>query len=210
MVAPDSSPPELSGLFSLVGAWRGAYELILEPGRPNPPTHTSAEVEGIADGKLVTLYYDWSLEEPAYDEGEQDGMLLIGVNPMARSTEYRGTPMTRPGQLPPVELPPLTWMTSTQEAVPDEIVEIAWCDSFHMDSRIMQLRGVFTTDGGFSAHGEYTAPDGVPWGWHIDVAVDGPDAFTLAMYNVTPDGEEQLAVRAVYERDDPVDVAPDA
>lgn len=168
----------LDSLASLTGAWAGDYTLILEPGAPRPPTFTSADVDVIAGGKLVAVFYDWEVSELT-DEAEfttEDGVLLIGVTP--------------------------AWArASGQGEEPSAGVEVAWCDSWHMDTRIMQLQGEFNAGGGFSARGGYDLPDGARWGWRIELLLDGHDAFTLQMYNVSPEGDEFLGVRAVYRRD---------
>ena len=199
-------PSPLGALFGLVGAWHGTNTLWVEPGEEGRESLATAGVDTIAAGKMLALSYDWDYrdlggpigdpDEPADmpDADVQDGMLLIGVRP----------PAVREPWLASQETPP---SVNEDEFAPNTTatVEVAWCDSWHTDTRIMSLTGEFTSDGGFSALGEYVLPDGIAWGWHIELIVGGPDSFTIEMYNVTPGGSEYLAVRTVYERLEPDD-----
>jgi hypothetical protein len=47
-----------------------------------------------------------------------------------------------------------------------------------------------------AATGRYAAPPGPDWGWRIELVGEGPDVLVLRMLNITPDGEEALAVEA--------------
>ena len=55
-------------------------------------------------------------------------------------------------------------------------------------------------EGLVSVHGTYGAGEGPDWGWRITVEADGPDAFVMRMFNITPDGEEAPAVEATFTR----------
>ena len=74
-----------------------------------------------------------------------------------------------------------------------------WIDSWHLQNIIMHLVGLPSDDGGFSVTGRYSSPPGPDWGWRITIAPQ-KESFTLRMYNITPDGEEALAVKAIYTR----------
>jgi hypothetical protein len=74
-----------------------------------------------------------------------------------------------------------------------------WIDSWHMGDVVMALRGTTATDGSVSVRGSYAAPPGPDWGWRIDV-VPAPDRLRMVMYNISPDGHEELAVEATYTR----------
>ena len=83
-----------------------------------------------------------------------------------------------------------------------EGVHMAWCDSFHLDAKIMDLVG----DGSgefITATGSYRLPDSEPWGWRIELEPRGADALQLRMYNILPEsmgGLEALAVQTDYTR----------
>ena len=75
----------------------------------------------------------------------------------------------------------------------------SWIDSWHNGHNEMQLGG--PADGEkLDFRGVYSVPDQPPWGWRIVIAPDGEDAWALSMFNVTPDGEEMLAVELDYRR----------
>lgn len=74
----------------------------------------------------------------------------------------------------------------------------AWIDSWHMQDKMMQCAGTVQPDGTVSVIGHYTAPPGPDWGWRITLQPDSNEQFRLIMHNITPDGEEMLAVEAVF------------
>lgn len=81
-------------------------------------------------------------------------------------------------------------------------VTAVWADSWHMGHDAMACRGGVDASGRLTLRGSYPAPPGPDWGWRIDLAVsrDGPPTLTLVMFNVTPDGQEDLAVEATLAR----------
>jgi len=83
-----------------------------------------------------------------------------------------------------------------------EGVTIVWADTWHMGDALMVCRGQVDPGGTVAVRGSYAAPPGPDWGWRIEIAPAGDDAFQIDMYNVTPDGQEALAVRATYERNE--------
>ena len=52
-----------------------------------------------------------------------------------------------------------------------------------------------------SVKGHYAAPPGPDWGWRITVQLESAEQFRLIMHNITPDGEEMVAVEAVFSRE---------
>ena len=64
----------------------------------------------------------------------------------------------------------------------------------------MALRGTAETDGSITVHGTYAAPPGPDWGWRIDLLPGNGSALRMVMYNITPDGQEVVAVEADYTR----------
>ena len=74
-----------------------------------------------------------------------------------------------------------------------------WADTWHMADKVMACRGRAEPGGALSLRGSYAAPPGPDWGWRtVITASDG--ALRVVMYNVTPDGQEDLAVEAEYRR----------
>jgi hypothetical protein len=82
-----------------------------------------------------------------------------------------------------------------------EKLTAAWVDSWHMQDTMMQCTGTLSSDGIVSVVGHYAAPPGPDWGWRIALQSDSTDQFRLIMYNITPDGEEMLAVEAAFLRE---------
>jgi hypothetical protein len=79
-------------------------------------------------------------------------------------------------------------------------VSVMWLDTWHNSNRMMICSGTATPDGGIDVVGTYPTGEGSPdWGWRtrLDVAAD---TWTMTMFNVSPEGQEDLAVRAVYRR----------
>ncbi len=74
-----------------------------------------------------------------------------------------------------------------------------WVDSWHLGDRMMICRGGVRPSGAIDLRGSYPAPPGPDWGWRIELDPDPDGTLSLLMYNVTPEGQEQLAVAAEYE-----------
>jgi len=80
------------------------------------------------------------------------------------------------------------------------VATVAWIDGWHNDARIMVSAGVLLDNGGVDVRGSYPdKPEYAGWGWRtmLEPTADG---WTMTMFNVTPAGEETLAVKADYRR----------
>ncbi len=78
----------------------------------------------------------------------------------------------------------------------------AWGDSWHMSRKIMHCAGTITASKTFTVNGYYEAPPDPDWGWRIAVEIRGENSIALVMHNISPAGQEDLAVRAVFARTD--------
>jgi len=78
-------------------------------------------------------------------------------------------------------------------------VNAFWTDSWHMAHQLMLCEGTLRDDGSISVKGYYKVPDHPDWGWRTEI-IPGYDSFRYLMYNVTPDGEETIAVEMDLSR----------
>lgn len=78
-------------------------------------------------------------------------------------------------------------------------VKAVWIDSWHMSDKFMLLEGAVESNGSASMRGAYAALLGPDWAWRIAIE-PGDAAFRMIMHNVTPEGEEALAVEAAFTR----------
>ena len=75
----------------------------------------------------------------------------------------------------------------------------AWVDSFHMSSKIMSSTGAADA-GAIDVRGSYAAPPGPDWGWRTIIRSASANEFQLVMHNISPEGQEDLAVQIDYTR----------
>ena len=78
-------------------------------------------------------------------------------------------------------------------------VQAVWTDSWHSKDVLMLCNGASDEDGRISVFGTYAVPDHPDWGWRTEI-IPGDDSFRYAMYNVTPEGAEQIAVETDFTR----------
>jgi hypothetical protein len=82
----------------------------------------------------------------------------------------------------------------------DGSVVAVWVDSWHQGETFLLSKGTRTSTGDITVLGSYAAPTGPDWGWKTIIRAIGDDTLEIIMYNVTPDGDEALAVRNTYRR----------
>jgi len=81
-----------------------------------------------------------------------------------------------------------------------DLADAVWIDSWHMGDVMMLCEGPVEKTGSFSVKGAYAVPPGPDWGWRITLIPDTEFAFRLVMHNISPEGEEVVAVEARYLR----------
>jgi hypothetical protein len=70
-----------------------------------------------------------------------------------------------------------------------------------MGCKVMACAGVVPDAGVIDVRGTYAAPPGPDWGWRIQIEAElQAGLLVLLMYNVHPDGKEDLAVQATHRR----------
>jgi hypothetical protein len=78
--------------------------------------------------------------------------------------------------------------------------EASWVDTYHNNTAIMFSVGQ-TKGSGVSLLGSYPSPDGGPdWGWRTEVQLVDRDHLSIDAYNVSPEGNEQRASKALLAR----------
>lgn len=84
----------------------------------------------------------------------------------------------------------------------DQAATVTWGDSFHMAPELMHCQGGLQENGEkLILNGSYPAGEGPDWGWRTEFSQQGTDGLLMEAYNITPEGEEGLAVRAVLSRE---------
>jgi hypothetical protein len=76
----------------------------------------------------------------------------------------------------------------------------AWGDSWHQSSAVMALTGTLESERGINLRGSYSVPEGPDWGWRICFQPVSQEEALLLMFNITPTGEEESAVRLELRR----------
>lgn len=81
-----------------------------------------------------------------------------------------------------------------------KVAGASWVDSWHMSAKPLDLTGTIDEHGTLDLRGTYEVPGHPNWGWRIVVSAPEKDALQIVMYNVSPEAEEDLAVRADYKK----------
>jgi hypothetical protein len=80
-----------------------------------------------------------------------------------------------------------------------DAVQTVWTDSFHSSHTFMLSDGNVAENGDISVKGYYKVEGHPDWGWRTDI-ISGDEKLRLVMYNVSPEGEEELAVETDFIR----------
>ena len=80
-----------------------------------------------------------------------------------------------------------------------ETISAMWTDSWHSANVLMMCNGSVDENGRVTLRGTYSVPDHPDWGWRTDI-IPGEASFEYVMYNVSPEGVEELAVETVFSR----------
>ena len=84
---------------------------------------------------------------------------------------------------------------------PDEnVVSMHWIDTWHMSNKVMALKGIAGSDGSIQVIGSYAAPPDPDWSWRIVIKPNDDRSLSIAMFNITPKGEEYPAVEGNYSK----------
>ena len=83
----------------------------------------------------------------------------------------------------------------------NQVATAAWGDSWHMSKRLLTCEGRIGAEGLFDVRGHYAVPPGPDWGWRIALHREPTQALELEMFNVSPEGDEDIAVRVALDRE---------
>lgn len=78
-------------------------------------------------------------------------------------------------------------------------VQAVWTDSWHMSHKFLLSDGTSNGDGAIDVLGHYQVEGYPEWGWRTTIEPNG-DTFKYAMYNVSPEGDETIAVETEFTR----------
>lgn len=77
------------------------------------------------------------------------------------------------------------------------IATAGWSDSWHQSSAVMALKG--EAKAVVNLKGSYSVEGHSDWGWRVQFSMEGA-VLVLEMFNISPEGEEEWAVRNTYHR----------
>ncbi|MBK9156181.1 MAG: DUF1579 family protein [Chloracidobacterium sp.] len=80
-----------------------------------------------------------------------------------------------------------------------DAVQAVWTDSWHNRNVLMLCDGKKAPEGTFSVKGFYKVEGHPDWGWRTEI-IPGDGTLRIGMYNVSPEGEEELAVETDLTR----------
>ncbi len=80
-----------------------------------------------------------------------------------------------------------------------ELIKGFWIDSWHLSDKFMISEGL-ESDRAISIKGFYAVPDHPDWGWRTTIENRDHDSFKITMYNISPEGQADLAVETTYQK----------
>ena len=80
-----------------------------------------------------------------------------------------------------------------------DAVQAIWTDSWHMSHKFIVCDGVIDDRGRVEVHGYYSVSDKQDWGWQTEIVAE-PQRFQVSMFNVSPEGDKDMAVESIYTR----------
>ena len=81
-----------------------------------------------------------------------------------------------------------------------DLIKAFWIDSWHLSDKFMVSEGRLDERGAISLKGFYAVPEHPDWGWKTVIEPEHDNLFKIIMYNVSPEGEETLAVEMELKR----------
>jgi hypothetical protein len=142
------------------------------------------------EGQWTGTYKLWFFPEEPYMESETTAGIKRGIRGTCAKIAYSWV----------YEEKPQEGLIICSFDPKRELVRAAWFDSFHMANDFLFCEGS-AADGKVSFKGSYGAPVGPSWEWRTILEQAAGGSFKMTMFNIHPDGTEDLAVEAVYHRE---------
>ena len=130
----------------------------------------------------------------------------IPENPVRETLSIAAVELTARGRFLKIEY---DWMYDESEQAglilignekDSDSIKAFWIDSWHLGDKFMVSEGTQTAVGSISLKGFYAVPDHPDWGWRSVFKTENEDSFVIEMYNVSPEGEETIAVEMDLKR----------
>jgi hypothetical protein len=133
----------------------------------------------------------WFSPEAVHDESPVSGTIRLILGGMFALHEYKGS----------FEGKELEGLAIIGYHLTSGTYQTAWIDSFHMGTGIMFSEGT-KNDDFLSVVGHYQGWEEQPqtWGWRTSIDIVDEDHITITAYNISPEGEEQVATQTEYHR----------
>ncbi len=80
------------------------------------------------------------------------------------------------------------------------VVLALWIDSWHMGDNFMICKGTVRKNGAIVVSGSYSVQSSPDWAWRTVIEATSGKALQMVMYNISPDGREELAVQAIFTK----------
>lgn len=82
----------------------------------------------------------------------------------------------------------------------ERVWRTSWMDTFHTGTGILVSEGP-RSNGAVDLRGRYFAAEGHPhWGWRTQLVDEEPGALLIRMFNISPEGQEDLGVEVRLRR----------
>lgn len=80
------------------------------------------------------------------------------------------------------------------------VATAAWVDTWHQSTRVMACTGSRDPSDTITLLGSFEVENSPDWHWRIAITAVADRELQVVMHNISPDGKEDLAVRAEYRR----------
>ena len=132
--------------------------------------------------------------------------IWVEENPVQETVSIAEIELTARGRFLKIEYD-WTFDESVQEGLilignekDSDLIKAFWIDSWHLNDKFMVSEGRLKENGAISMKGFYAVPDHPDWGWQTMIEPHGNNLFKIIMNNVSPEGEEILAVEMELNR----------